>query len=263
MLSFEHIRINPKNPTMAWRQLSSHCIQQRERLPLSKKGIRIVCISDTHNIHQKLSIPAGDILVHTGDATKGGRKEQLEAFWDWFSAQPFQHKIFVAGNHDITLDTPFYQKNWKRFHKKKEDLDDIKTLLEGYSDMIYLQDESCIIDGLKFYGSPWQPTFFHWAFNADRDDSISKKWAAIPADTDILLTHGPPLGYGDRCKTGLRAGCAHLLHEIMYRIQPKVHVFGHIHEAYGVTHNQQTQFVNAASCNLFYRYSQPPIVLDL
>ena len=46
----------------------------------------------------------------------------------------------------------------------------------------------------------------------------------------MLITHGPPLGFGDLCVTGARAGCVDLLHCVQNRVKPKYHVYGHIHE---------------------------------
>jgi Predicted phosphoesterases, related to the Icc protein len=57
-----------------------------------------------------------------------------------------------------------------------------------------------------------------------------RKWNKIPDDTDILVTHTPPVGHGDLCCTGVRAGCVELLTTVQQRIKPKYHVFGHIHE---------------------------------
>lgn len=52
----------------------------------------------------------------------------------------------------------------------------------------------------------------------------------IPSDTDILVTHTPPVGHGDLCCSGVRAGCVELLSTVQNRVKPKYHVFGHIHE---------------------------------
>ena len=52
----------------------------------------------------------------------------------------------------------------------------------------------------------------------------------IPVGTDILVTHTPPVGYGDRCATGVRAGCVELLNTVQKRVKPKYHIYGHIHE---------------------------------
>jgi len=89
-----------------------------------------------------------------------------------------------------------------------------------------------IIEGVKFYGSPWQPRFFDWAFNLDRGEEIKKKWDLIPMDTDVLITHGPPYGILDLTHEGEKVGCEELMKAVL-RVQPKIHIFGHIHEAYG------------------------------
>jgi Icc-related predicted phosphoesterase len=264
MLSFESIHIDPHTPTQSWNRLATQCIQKEGRLIQKQQGVRVVCISDTHCMHKEISLPHGDILVHTGDSTRGGSLEQLKDFLDWFSIQPFSYRIWIAGNHDLTLHSEFYEEHWKRFHRRgKEDIQAIRRLLKSYPDVIYLEDDLIELEELRIYGSPWQPTFFHWAFNKDRGQEIALKWKEIPQRVDILLTHGPPLGYGDLCNSGARAGCADLLHHIMYRIQPRLHVFGHIHEGEGIFHNEKTQFVNASSCDQQYRYCIPPKVITL
>merc|ERR1712000_681703 len=57
-----------------------------------------------------------------------------------------------------------------------------------------------------------------------------EKWANIPPKVEVLLTHTPPIGHGDLCSTGVRAGCVELLSEVQQRIKPRYHVFGHVHE---------------------------------
>ena len=94
----------------------------------------------------------------------------------------------------------------------------------------YLQDSTTEIYGIKIYGTPWQPKFCGWAFNLERGQELMDKWDLIPDDTDILITHTPPVGYGDLCSSGTRAGCVDLLLSVQHRIQPKYHVYGHIHE---------------------------------
>lgn len=259
MLNFEHISINPKKQTQGWKLLEEMC--RKENGTTSKTtNIKVVCISDTHCVHREISLPGGDILIHAGDCTRGGTFEQLRDFLDWFSTQPFSHRIWIAGNHDITLDQKFYAENWSRFHRKyaKQDLDQIQSLIRSYDNITYLEDTMLEVEGLKIYGSPWQPTFFNWAFNVERGCAIDAIWSSIPSGVDIVMTHGPPLGYGDLCNSGIRAGCANLLHHIMYRIQPRVHIFGHIHEDVGIWNNGTTNFVNAASCSLQYQIAHSP-----
>jgi Icc-related predicted phosphoesterase len=117
------------------------------------------------------------------------------------------------------------------------------------------------VEDILFYGSPWQPYFGDWAFNLRRGPEIRAKWDAIPEGTDILITHGPPLGHGDRTVYGKEVGCADLMAAID-RIRPKYHVFGHIHEAYGISAGASTTFVNASNCGLYYSELHPPVVFD-
>jgi hypothetical protein len=141
-----------------------------------------------------------------------------------------------------------------------EKADSVKPVLQHCT---YLEDSSTVIEGISIYGSPWQPWFYDWAFNLQRGPEIRRKWEAIPANVDILITHGPPIGHGDECVSGQRAGCVDLLYEIQHRIKPKFHVFGHIHEGYGVTTDGTTTFINASTCTIRYKPVNPPIVFDI
>ena len=127
---------------------------------------------------------------------------------------------------------------------------------------IYLEDSGVDLLGLRWYGSPWQPRFFDWAFNADRGAPLRQIWAQIPSGTDVLLTHGPPHGILDTTVRGQSVGCEELTLAIQ-RVRPKLHVFGHIHECYGQLVRDGTHYVNASSCNLQYLPIHPPIVVDL
>ena len=118
-----------------------------------------------------------------------------------------------------------------------------------------------VIDGVKFYGSPWQPWFYDWAFKFERGPEIRAKWDLIPEDTDVLITHGPLFGIGDLTAHGDQAGCHDLL-EVVEKIKPAIHIFGHIHEGYGVTSNGVTTFINASICDHLYQPVNPPIVYE-
>lgn len=128
----------------------------------------------------------------------------------------------------------------------------------------YLEDTGVEVLGVRLWGSPWQPEFGNWAFNIKRGE-CHKKWSLIPENTDILLTHGPPLGHGDWLKSGngARSGCVELLNDVQSRVKPAAHVFGHIHEAAGVTTDGQTLYVNASTCTAKYEPTNPPVVLDI
>ncbi|CAL4222591.1 unnamed protein product, partial [Meganyctiphanes norvegica] len=108
-----------------------------------------------------------------------------------------------------------------------------------------------------------QPEFCNWAFNLPRGAQCLEKWEAIPGDTDVLITHTPPVGHGDLCSTGVRAGCVDLLNCVQNKVKPKYHVFGHIHEGYGITTDGKIIYINASTCNVNYVPVNPPVVFDV
>lgn len=216
---------------------------------------RLTFISDTHNKHDKLNgfLTGGDILIHSGDLTGRGQTNELEGFFKWYDKiDNYDHKIFIAGNHDFGF---------------QDDADKIKGLLTGYKTIDYLQDEYMgIQDGdepeLKIWGSPWQPEFHNWAFNLPRGEKIKEKWDMIPADTDILITHGPPLGKLDYVKYSYEnVGCEELMKRVE-EIKPKIHLYGHIHEGRNIVYSDGTLFINAAVLNGRYEYRNKPITID-
>lgn len=208
--------------------------------------MKIVCISDTHNRKMRHPVPDGDILIHAGDATLNGTIEELRQFSDWFAVFPHQYKIFVAGNHDWLFQT-----------------DNARARRTLGSSIIYLQDEACEIEGLKIWGSPWQPWFMDWAFNLYRGPQLREKWALIPDDTNILITHGPPSRIQDLVPRGEYTGCEDLLVRVRALTRLKLHVFGHIHEGYGQIEKFGVQFVNAAICDGAYAAINKSIIVDI
>lgn len=213
---------------------------------------RIVCISDTHSCNEQITVPEGDILIHSGDATITGTVDEVKQFNSWFSSLTHKRKIFIAGNHDWLFE---------------KDNERARMLLDR--SITYLQDSSTEIEGLKIYGSPWQPRFFDWAFNLNRGYEMAEKWKLIPNDIDILITHGPPNGILDlvpRKGWDENAGCEELrkkVEEIAALGRLKLHVFGHIHCGYGVHEEFGVKFVNASNCDERYFPTQAPIVVDL
>lgn len=206
--------------------------------------MRLVIVSDTHNQLSKFDIPDGDVLLHCGDFCGRGDMNELQRFHADLLSLPHKHKVVIAGNHDW----PFEIAN-----------DAARAVLEGVT---YLQDDGIVIEGVKIYGSPWQPAFMNWAFNLPRAGrELAQKWALIPDDTDILMTHGPPYGILDRTRTGRQVGCE-LLRKRVETIKPRLHCFGHIHEAYGEEQLNETLFVNASSVNLSYQPWNKPVVKD-
>ena len=227
---------------------------------------RLVIISDTHNQHAQLKIPEGDLLIHAGDFSGTGTLKQTVSFIDWLTAQPHAHKIFIAGNHDLTLQAELYERSWRRFHRERADDAAIRDYIEQKERagaLHYLRDREITAAGLRIYGSPWQPEFYDWAFNLPRGPQIAQIWSKIPARVDVLVTHGPPFGILDRVASGERVGCEDLAREVLGRVRPRVHAFGHIHEGYGVVEREGIRFVNASCCDLDYAPLQAPVVLDV
>jgi predicted phosphodiesterase len=245
-------------------------VQQAATAPLRAGYLRLVCISDTHNAHAALgALPPGDVLVHAGDFTDVGSEKDVLGFCDWLDQQSqFRHKVVIAGNHDLSLDKDSYERNWPRFCQKRGIKKADTGILEARlrASCTYLLHEGCEIDGVRFFGSPYQPEFYDWAFNMCRENGeCFAKWSSMPrGGVDVLLTHGPPMGHGDWCEGSGHQGCADLL-DYVERYQPRLHVFGHIHESYGATTNGRTVFLNASTLNLQYdeRRPRPPLVFDV
>lgn len=189
---------------------------------------RIVAMADTHNEHVGLVVPEGDVLIHAGDLTGRGSLAELERVADWLRAQPHPHKVVIAGNHDFAL-----QRNPSA----------ARALFHG---LTFLEDSEATLAGLRIWGSPWQPWFHDWAFNARRGPEIAAKWKLIPEGIDVLVTHGPPAGFGDRVHHGEKVGCEDLLRHLA-RVKPRLHLFGHIHEARGEWQLGPTRIVNCTT----------------
>lgn len=223
---------------------------------------RITLISDTHTKHWELDgdLPGGDILIHAGDLMNSGRNpSDIKDFCKWFEEQNYNSKIFIAGNHD---------RMFEDFPERAMEI------VNSYKLITYLQDSWIKIgdDGqfndetmVKIYGSPWQPWFYDWAFNLPKGGpGLMSKWEAIPEDTDILITHGPPQDHldvsGPPYNEG-HLGCA-LLREKVDAQPPKIHVFGHIHGSYGYKFHNGTHFFNASILNERYDYVNKPVTFD-
>jgi Icc-related predicted phosphoesterase len=220
--------------------------------------MKITFISDTHTRHRDVEadLPGGDLLIHAGDFMNSGyHKEEAEEFFTWFNGiKGYDKKIFIAGNHDRIMQM---QPEWAT------------DTLNGYKTIVYLRDEGFAYYDMdtdrstKIYGSPWQPEFFNWAFNLPRNgEEMKAKWDAIPDDTDILITHGPPYGYLDvPGGKKFQVGCE-LLRERVDVMQPKIHVFGHIHGSAGYYFNGHTHFINASVLDERYTYTNLPLTFE-
>jgi predicted phosphodiesterase len=215
---------------------------------------RITVISDTHTKHRKCEdeLLGGDILIHAGDFMSSGYSPyEAEEFIKWFdNIAGYDTKVFIAGNHDRLM-----QSDPEWIELALSDRKDLNYLLDDKLELWDKEDQPLII-----YGSPWQPEFFNWAFNLPRHgEEMKAKWDAIPEDTDILITHGPPFGHLDiPGGQSIHVGCEMLRYRVD-EIRPKIHVFGHIHEGAGYYFNGHTHFLNASILNERYNYANSPL----
>lgn len=205
-----------------------------------------VFISDTHESHRKLLIPECDILVHSGDITGLGGLEPLRDFSNWIGElkanDTIKEAVVVCGNHDFCFENA-------KAKKAREIISE---------NAYYLQDSGIKINGIKFWGTPWQPEFGDWAFNLPIGPKLKAIWELIPIDTDILVTHSPPHKILDKCADNREVGCPDLVKRIKV-IKPTIHAFGHIHEAAGSVKIDDVLHINASMCDPWNRIVNKPI----
>jgi predicted phosphohydrolase len=203
--------------------------------------MRLIAVADTHLCHDELTVPDGDVFIHAGDICRRGTLAELERAAAWIRALPHRFKVVIAGNHDWSF---------------AEDAARSRALLgDG---VLYLQDSGVTVEGLRFWGSPWQPEFGRWAFNLPRGVALAEKWARIPEGLDVLVTHGPPEGIGDLAHFNGHTGCADLLARVRVA-RPRLHLFGHIHEDGGAWTVNGTTFVNCTTAGAH----RAPTVIDV
>lgn len=229
--------------------------------------MRIVTISDLHGQHDRIIQPdGGDMIICAGDISPRGTRNDVEEFLRWYADLQFEKKILIAGNHDWD-----FEKSDNGYYVER---------CEDYG-ITYLNDSGITYKGLKIWGSPVQPEFNRWAFNRARSIEDAQRlqipdtkphWDKIPENTDILVTHGPPMGILDLVKhpwssnKDQNVGCEKLMQAVK-KIKPKLHIFGHIHEGRGVKVVKMDKvpvtFVNTSCLNEMYRpYEQHQYSFD-
>lgn len=213
--------------------------------------MRVAAISDLHG--QLPDIPPCDLLLLAGDlCPHHNHAPSFQAEWldttfrRWLAGLTHvRHVVGVAGNHDwVFQESP---------NKVPADLR-----------WTYLLDEETTVDGLRIWGSPWQPVFCNWAFNLTSDE-LARKWALIPEGIDVLLLHGPPVGWGDyatRRDGGEHTGCPYLAQRIV-ELQPRLVVFGHIHEGWGQWRQGRTLLANVSHLDRGYQPAHDATVFEL
>lgn len=232
----------------------------------------IDCISDLHGHYPKLE--GGDLLIVAGDLTGRDTKEEYYQFFEWLCTQKYAHKIFIGGNHDNLLE---------KGEICYEPENDSRLIL---SKTEYLCDSGTEFEDLKIWGSPWTKTFAEMnphckAFTVDTDEELAEKWALIPNDTEILITHCPPWGIMDHNYLGENCGSKYLFDFSRNLPNLKLFVWGHIHESYGlitpkglketaqmystkpIIAKSMPYLVNASHVNEHYQPVNKPIRIEL
>lgn len=154
--------------------------------------------------------------------------------------------LIGEGNHDITLDAPFYATSAKAHNKHSESPSECLDILRAASpSILFLQHQSALVrlckpDGpntvFKVFGSPYSQSTGNWAFLYE-DDEAERLWSQIPLDADVVVTHTPPRGLCDgQFDPGSEAhrsmGCE-ALRKRFGRVRPYLAVCGHVHQARG------------------------------
>lgn len=209
---------------------------------------KIVAFSDTHGQHNSkvlteclMKNPA-DILLFAGDMQRNNL-DFCESFAAWMLALPFKYKIITFGNHDSNAEY-------------------MLDLLDADSNLVVLNNEDVIIDGIKIYGSPNSVIFGNWHY-MNTEPELAEIYKNIPDDTDILLTHSPAKGILDKTFTSCEAGSEALANRISGLAKMKYHVFGHIHEAFGYSNQNSYVALNVSILDERYALKHLPTVFTI
>jgi len=212
------------------------------------KKIKIVAFADTHGDALKIDkLSVGDIVICAGDFSTCGKVQDTAAFAYEFGQVKAKHRICVAGNHDWLC----------------EGQTDMARQIFRDNNIIYLHDEEIVLDGIKFYGTPYQLRFFDWAFNKSEEE-LKVIYARIPNDVDILITHNPPFGILGKNARGGECGSAALKERLDNMLKrPRLHIFGHLHESSGILEKDGTIFCNASLLDDNYIDKFDPYVIEI
>jgi len=216
--------------------------------------VKLVCISDTHNFPlSKLDLPEGDLLIHAGDATRKGSEGEVNAFNRELGLVKHRYThgiVFTPGNHD-----------W--YFEKKARYVGVGGVEAKITNARCLIHKTVVVDGLRIFMSPYTPWFNNWAFNVKPGPLMKKLWSDIPHDTDVLVTHGPPLGVLDIVPPDYRRKGCEALTEAVKKLNLKLHVFGHIHASYGMVEKWSRYFINCCIMDESYHRANAPVEWEI
>lgn len=193
-----------------------------------RKTTQLTIIGDTHMRHEELGALSGEVLIHVGDVFDIFQQDEddLRRVDEWFGRQRFDLILCIAGNHDLPVEACRTRSQ------------------QPFRNAIYLEDATFEYKGIRFFGTPWVPDLPKHAFHAPQS-VLPQKWAAIPPDTDVLITHTPPAGILDQSSRGRSFGCPWLT-AAAARVAPRVHCFGHVHASGGKRRLGRTTYINAS-----------------
>lgn len=218
--------------------------------PKPANATRLMCLSDAHGkigcIPEDYICPC-DIMIFAGDFSNFGNPDEVRGFVEWVHRHSAPANVVIAGNADLPFDTAKLDRFRARYSScfgGATAIEDVKALVAGDPQIRYLEHSACTIGGITIFGSPYSPAFLDLAFNTT-PERAREVWGAVPAGIDVLVTHTPPRGVFDRTNSGAHVGCPEL-RAAVDRVSPALCVFGHIHEANGVTRVGDTLFCNVA-----------------
>ncbi|KAG5718682.1 Metallophosphoesterase domain-containing protein 1 [Termitomyces sp. T112] len=229
---------------------------------------RFVRISDTHS--RLFPVPDGDVLLHAGDLSSWGHPSQVDLTLKWLQKLGHPAKIVIGGNHDLCLDAKLGQGN-QVLSLEDSSLEAIRKKLKSKelfkANVHYLQHESVTITTSEgktwsIFGSPSAPQYARGAFQYGSEDEARTIYQQIPLGIDILLTHTPPHFILDKTRRGKNAGCPYLAARMQDLEQCRLHVFGHIHEAWGADITDEGVRRVSVNAAVDYRGSRA-IIVDL
>lgn len=233
--------------------------------------MKVIALSDTHGEHHELTQSIRDLLqsdpdirmiIHAGDATDVHdplfNRQEFRRFAKWFESFDVDYRVYVPGNRDTSLEY-------------------FPSLVSEFPSIDFLIHQELVVEGIRFFGSPFTPCFHNLAYNVDRA-LLKSYWSQVPEGTDVLITHGPAYGIADNTNIGLPEGVVkgfgdiNLLYRIQ-KIQPKYHIFGHFHDTlteltiknYGIHEvpDMKTKFCNVSMVDTNRNVVNSPIVLEI
>lgn len=221
----------------------------------------IQAISDLHGFLPDYSEKINcDIVCICGDIVpldiqRNSRKSEQwlkQEFIPWCESLNTKHVVFIAGNHDF-----IFEQSPAR----------IANIFKNDGKIIYLNNNSCEIEGITIYGTPFSQYFGNWAFMTN-DEGLRNVYSKIPEEVDILLSHGAPTlneagiihqGY----QKGKDAGIQELTNAVNARAIKYI-LCGHIHS--GNHHLQDINGIKVANVSILdenYMPAYEPLTFEL